>query len=105
MSFLDALAEPHLKELVEEVRLCRDALQTIAAALVSLTAVPAMPPLPTAPLGPEAIGSYAQMVMEAEDEESMRQILRDQGLTDPAIEEKLVQFMFEQESLDEESTS
>lgn len=96
MALIDLAALPQLEALTDEARGIRKALETIAECLLKLTAAPE-PFVPAKPIGPEAIGSYAQMILDAESEtaQEMRQKLRVAGLEDAQIEEEIMR-MFRQ---------
>jgi hypothetical protein len=102
MALFDLTALPQLERLSGEAEKIRRALDTIAQCLVKLTEVPAGPSSPQVPIGPESIGSYAAVVMDAENADDMRERLRAQGLTDPDIERQLVGMIFGEE--DDQST-
>ena len=89
------LASENQTAMLEEARLIRVALQSIAESLMRATALPEAPPLPDKPAGPEIVGSYATSIedMEGPEAEEIREKLRASGLTDHAIESQLVSFL------------
>jgi hypothetical protein len=94
-----------VRELVEEVRGCRVALESIAQSLLRLTEIAPQPPLPDKPMGPETIGSYAEALMDLEDEaaDMIRQRLKERGMSDVDIEHQIVQFLAPNRDNDEET--
>jgi hypothetical protein len=94
-----------VRELTEEMRLCRVALESIARSLMAATEIPAAPPFPDKPLGADAVRSYATALidMESEDADMIRERLREAGLTDQAIEAQILQFLGA--NTDEEETT
>ena len=105
MALIDLSGFETIRDLTNEVRGCRVALESIARSLLSLTEIPAAPPGPDKPAGPEAVSSYATalMEMEGEDADALRQRLRAAGMTDEAIERQIIDF-FMQGQRDEERT-
>jgi hypothetical protein len=95
VKIIPELASANQVAMLDEVRLIRVALQSIAESLMRATALPEAPVIPDKPLGPEAIGSYATSIedMEGPDAEEIREKLRASGLTDHAIESQLVSFL------------
>jgi len=93
------------RELIIELHDCRIALESIAQSLLRLTEIPAAPSGPEKPLGPEAVSSYANALLEMEGEESdvLRARLRAMGFTDEQIEREIVA-MFTAGNSGEEST-
>ena len=92
---LPQLASENQTAMLEEVRLIRMWLQSIAESLERATALPEAPPLPDKPAGPEIVGSYATSIedMEGPEADAIRDRLRESGLTDHAIESQLVSFL------------
>ena len=89
------LASENQAALLEEVRLIRAALQSMAKHMEYMAAIPEPPPLPDHPAGPEIVGHYATSIedMEGPDADEIREKLRASGLTDHAIESQLVSFL------------
>jgi hypothetical protein len=91
MALIDLSGLESVRELTQEVRASRIALESIARSLLSLTEIPSAPPAPP-PLGPEAVSNYAQALMEleGEDADEIRAKLHAAGLSDTAIESQIV---------------
>ena len=93
---LPKLASVNDQEMLDEARLIRVALQSIAKSLELVTAIPEPPSVPAEkPIGPEAISEYGASIsdMEGEDANAIRERLRAQGLSDKGIEDARVSFL------------
>ena len=104
MALVDLILQTQLEPLCAEVHGCRVALESIAQSLLRLTEIAPAPPSPGNPMGPETIGTYANVLMDLEGEgaDELRERLRAAGLTDQQIEGQVIA-MFTQGTADEET--
>jgi hypothetical protein len=102
MALIELSGFESVRDLAEELRSCRTALESIARSLILLTEIPAAPPIEK-PIGLENIGSYAQALMETEGEtaDDLRDRLRKAGLSDTQIESQIIEFLIGNEGGEE----